>query len=479
MSQSTAAFTISSASDSPLVTVDYIQATWAASTAEVREGSVRFTVSLTLEYLYSYYSSHSGDYFYNGSGPGATFRAKVKPYIGTAQAGDFIFSPDSRITTDAVSVEMLLTVGVENTFTIAVQPDVDYTEGDEIIDFLLDTNLISTGSQSAVQLTTTNSFPTVTIIDAPAPPESPALAITAANGSAWEGHSGTVPLTFTVSRTGDSSTTASARWVVAGSGDNPADAADFGGALPSGFITFAAGETSRTITVNVTGDTAVEPDETFTVTLSDPVGAALGTARVTGTIRNDDIMPQAALPAVIDPARRALVNDGVSGRIVEMAPYDGPVSWLKNQYLGNDLGEAVIGSDRADFMNLLGGNDAAEGWAGDDVLDGGTGSNFLTGGAGKDTFFVDGRTPGITWSTITDFEPGEWATAWGWRTGTSKLTWAEMQGATNFKGSTAHIDMDGNGTIDTSLTFSGKSVGSLMTTTGQIGSDSYIAFILK
>ena len=46
----------------------------------------------------------------------------------------------------------------------------------------------------------------------------------------------------------------------------------------TGTLTFAPGETTKTITVAVTGDTAVEPNETFTVTLSNPTGATLVTA---------------------------------------------------------------------------------------------------------------------------------------------------------------------------------------------------------
>jgi hypothetical protein len=57
-------------------------------------------------------------------------------------------------------------------------------------------------------------------------------------------------------------------YTVTGSGPNPADADDFGGAFPSGQVTFAPGETVRTITVLVTGDTDPEPHEQFTVTLS-------------------------------------------------------------------------------------------------------------------------------------------------------------------------------------------------------------------
>ena len=82
----------------------------------------------------------------------------------------------------------------------------------------------------------------------------------------------------------------SVSWSLAGSGANPASASDFvGGALPSGTVSFAAGETSKTIAVNVSGDTVVESDEGFTVTLSNPsTEATLGTASAIGMIRNDD-----------------------------------------------------------------------------------------------------------------------------------------------------------------------------------------------
>ena len=59
--------------------------------------------------------------------------------------------------------------------------------------------------------------------------------------------------------------------------------------LPTGTVNFAAGESSKVISVDVAGDTAVETDEAFSVTLSNPgAGAILGTASATGTIVNDD-----------------------------------------------------------------------------------------------------------------------------------------------------------------------------------------------
>src|SRR5262249_40087266 len=66
--------------------------------------------------------------------------------------------------------------------------------------------------------------------------------------------------------------------------------ADFqGGVLPSGIVSFAAGQTSQVITVNVAGNTVVEPNEEFTGTLGSPsVGTIIGTAAAQGLIENDD-----------------------------------------------------------------------------------------------------------------------------------------------------------------------------------------------
>ena len=130
-------------------------------------------------------------------------------------------------------------------------------------------------------------------------------------------------------------------------------------------------------------------------------------------------------------------------------------------YLGGAENEVIVATDGADFLALGAGDDAADGGDGNDILDGGTGSNFLTGGAGWDTFFVDARGTGSTWSTITDFQPGEWLVLWGWREGVSRSTWAENGGAPGYTGATLHADVDGNGLIDTSVTFSGRSVASM------------------
>jgi lysophospholipase L1-like esterase len=98
-----------------------------------------------------------------------------------------------------------------------------------------------------------------------------------------EGNSGTTAFVWTVTLNRDGSTAALGfTWAVSGV---TANAADFGGTFPSGSGTFAAGETSKTITVLAAGDTANEPAETFTLSVT---LTGYNTVTSTGTISNDD-----------------------------------------------------------------------------------------------------------------------------------------------------------------------------------------------
>jgi hypothetical protein len=56
----------------------------------------------------------------------------------------------------------------------------------------------------------------------------------------------------------------------------------------SGTVTFTTGQTEQTVSIPVVADLAFEPDETFFVNLSAPVGATIADGQAVGTILNDD-----------------------------------------------------------------------------------------------------------------------------------------------------------------------------------------------
>ena len=152
---------------------------------------------------------------------------------------------------------------------------------------------ITLSSPTNATITTATATGTITNDDVPPP----ALAIAATDARKNEGNTGNTAFTFTVTRTGDTTGISSAAFAVTGTGTNLADAADFGGTLATGTVTFAAGATTQVVTVNVTGDTIFEVDETFAVTLSSPTNATIATAIATGTIVNDDPAPIFAISA--------------------------------------------------------------------------------------------------------------------------------------------------------------------------------------
>jgi hypothetical protein len=122
-----------------------------------------------------------------------------------------------------------------------------------------------------------------------AAPALPTLSIN--NFSANEGNSGTTSFVFTVTLSAASASTVTASFATS---DGTATAgSDY--VANSGVVTFTPGQTTQTITVNVNGDTAVEANETFFVTLSAPTNATLAVAQGTGTIVNDD-------SAIVGPA---------------------------------------------------------------------------------------------------------------------------------------------------------------------------------
>ena len=100
-----------------------------------------------------------------------------------------------------------------------------------------------------------------------------------------EGNGGTTFASFTVSRSGNTVGAASVKY---STGLATATAGTDYTAVPLTLLSFAAGETSKVVTVPIIGDAVVEPNETFLLKLSSPVGGTVADTSGTGTIFNDD-----------------------------------------------------------------------------------------------------------------------------------------------------------------------------------------------
>ncbi len=100
-----------------------------------------------------------------------------------------------------------------------------------------------------------------------------------------EGNSGQTAFNFTVSLDAAQAAPVTVDFATAdGTATQPSDYTS-----NSGTVTFAPGETSKTVTVQVNGDTTVEPNETFIVNLSSATGnATITDNQGVGTIVNDD-----------------------------------------------------------------------------------------------------------------------------------------------------------------------------------------------
>ncbi|MDB5468113.1 MAG: hypothetical protein JWQ46_2875 [Phenylobacterium sp.] len=292
------------------------------------------------------------------------------------------------------------------------------------------TNLdgVTPGGLTAAQVLTNDPPP-------PPPPPNPTVAIGDSSVTHAEGNSGLTAFSYTVARSGSTAGSSSANWSVSGSGTNPATASDFeNGVLPSGSVTFAAGETSKTITVNVAGDTTVEPDETFTITLANATGATLGAATASGMITDDDTpsggggAPGGSGQVITSSQYGDTLTGGVGNDTLNAG--QGP-----DQLTGNGGGDAfvfanlpwnaghttdfTVGADRLDLSALL----QASGYAGSDPMADGYVSLQSDGSGGTNVFYdTDGRASGNTIQyRITDLD----------HVSSSGLTWAQLSASSS------------------------------------------------
>ena len=144
-----------------------------------------------------------------------------------------------------------------------------------------------------------------------------------------------------------------------------------------GTLTFAPGVTSQVLNIPILNDSLNEADETFTLALSSPTNAALGT--------------QTAATTTITDTLTAAVTTTLAAN-VENLTLTGAAAINGTGNAGNNV---ITGNTANNLLNGGGGND---------TLNGGAGLDTLTGGAGNDVFlFQFSQSTVANPDRITDF----------------------------------------------------------------------------
>ncbi|HEX8734050.1 MAG TPA: Calx-beta domain-containing protein [Pyrinomonadaceae bacterium] len=213
-------------------------------------------------------------------GDDGTISANYATSNGTATAGNCSLPPlnaaSGIVTPDYQSASGTITFTdgdtTPKTFTVTICDD-SIDEPDETVNLSLSTggNQLG-GAQTSATLTITDN-------DEPSPPT-----VSVNSPSVNETDATNTYMTFTFTLSAASSQTVTVGFQTA---DGTATAGeDY--TPSSGTVTFLPGDTEETFQIPVFGDTIPEADETFFVTLSNPVNATIGTGTGTATILNDD-----------------------------------------------------------------------------------------------------------------------------------------------------------------------------------------------
>jgi uncharacterized repeat protein (TIGR01451 family) len=204
-----------------------------------------------------------------------TFTVSVAPGATPSSKVDYATADGSATTADGdyagTSGTLHFTTGGPTSQTVGVTVNGDTkVEPDETF---------SVNLSGAVDLSIVRGTGTGTIVNDDVP------SISIGDATVTEGNAGTTTASFLVTLS-----TASFQTVSVGfSTSNGTATAGSDYTASSGTVTFTPGNTSQTVDVTVSGDTTVEPDETFGVNLSGASGATIADGSATGTIVNDDV----------------------------------------------------------------------------------------------------------------------------------------------------------------------------------------------
>jgi uncharacterized repeat protein (TIGR01451 family) len=153
--------------------------------------------------------------------------------------------------------------------------------------------------------------------------------------TAAEGDAGTTNFTFTIAASNPTTTPITVNYATV----NGTATAGTDYTTTAGVATIPAGATSTTVVVPVIGDVILEPDETFTVNLTVPVGATIADAQGIGTITNDDGAADVSITATAVPV--VGINSPVTYNVT-----------VTNNGPATATGVTVVGTIPAGFTNV-------------------------------------------------------------------------------------------------------------------------------
>ncbi|WP_016951150.1 Calx-beta domain-containing protein [Anabaena sp. PCC 7108] len=225
---------------------------------------------------------------------GSTANALTVNYTisGTASATDYNTIPST----------IVIAAG-QTSATVTVTPvDDALVEGNEtVILSLTDTNNYDLGTANSA-----------TVIIADNEQQDNAVNLSVSPATVLE--NGTTNLVYTFTRQGDTTSPLTVNYSVGGAATFNSDYTQTGAGsfnATTGTITFATGASTATLTINPTGDTIIENDESVALTLAAGTGYSIGTATaVTGTILDDDAP---VITLTVNPT--SVVEDGTTNLV--------------------------------------------------------------------------------------------------------------------------------------------------------------------
>ncbi|MBD2568895.1 Calx-beta domain-containing protein [Anabaena lutea] len=189
---------------------------------------------------------------------------------GTASATDYNTIPST----------IVIPAGQASTTVTITPTDDTLVEGNEtVILSLIDTNNYDLGTPNSATVIISDNEVQNTVVNLSVSP-----------ASVFE--NGTTNLVYTFTREGATTSSLTVNYSVGGAATLNSDYTQTGASsfnATTGTITFATGASTATLTIDPTGDTDIENNETVALTLAAGTGYSIGTATaVTGTILDDD-----------------------------------------------------------------------------------------------------------------------------------------------------------------------------------------------